>query len=284
VPKLLQKNEKLFTHKLLKQQKGTLNSYFVHQNLLTLELLLLKIGIIGGTGSMGRGLAFRLSKSHDVFIISRNYEKAVQTGNSLEATARGFHGDSMQGSIKGASDKDAVENSEAIILTIPAESTIATIQDLKAYFHRKQIIISPIVPMKKSRGNFRYILLPKQSPITADVEASQPSAAELIQEIISPVPVVSAFHTVPAAYLTDVDKILDIDVFVAGDDDLAVVAASKLICEIPRLRPLKAGPLENSRLIESMVPLLLNVAVLNNLKEPSIRVVPWIATAFDGCT
>jgi predicted dinucleotide-binding enzyme len=46
--------------------------------------------------------------------------------------------------------------------------------------------------------------------------------------------------------------------------------------DIPTLRPLRVGPLENSKWIESITPLLLNAAILNGLHDPTIRVVPWM--------
>lgn len=233
---------------------------------------------------MGGGLALRLSRNHDVLVSSRNYEKAIQTAEMLETKASEYHKNSMIGSINGSSGKEAIEQSEIVIITVPAESSLSLMHELRAYFRQDQTVISPVVSMKKNQGIFRHI--PLSGTLTSrNVETvEQKSAAELIQEIVSPARVVSAFHTVPAAYLTDFEKILELDVFVAGDEDLAVNTVSELICEIPKLRPLKACPLENSRLIEAMVPLLLNVAMLNSLKEPSIRVVPWISTAYDGCT
>jgi len=245
----------------------------------------LKIGIIGGVGRMGGGLAFRLAKNHDILITSRNHEKAIQTAKNLEATAHEFHKSHMQGSIHGASNEEAIKQSETIIVTIPAESAISTMQELRTHFRQGQIVVSTVVSMKRSKGVFKHMPLSKSNPTDCvDEPAEQKSAAELIQETVRPASVVSSFHTVPAAYLTDINKVLDIDVFIASDDSQAISVASKLICEIPNLRPLRAGSLENSRLIESMVPLLLNVATLNDLKEPSIRVVPWISTAYDGCS
>lgn len=139
--------------------------------------------------------------------------------------------------------------------------------------------------MKRSQGIFRHIPISNSTAGSFEAEAAeQKSVAELIQEIVRPASVVSSFHTIPAVYLSDTEKSLNIDVFAAGNDDWSVTEVAKLICEIPNLRPLKAGPLENSRLIEAMVPLLLTVATLNELKEPSIRVVPWIPSAYNGCT
>ncbi len=90
---------------------------------------------------------------------------------------------------------------------------------------------------------------------------------------------VSAFQTVPAAYLNNIDAVLNVDVLIAGNDDLSLALVSKLVRDIPNLRPLKVGPLENSKWIESITPLLLNAAILNGLHEPTIRVIPWMPTS-----
>jgi hypothetical protein len=37
----------------------------------------------------------------------------------------------------------------------------------------------------------------------------------------------------------------------------------------------------NSKLVESITPLLLNAAILNDLKDPSIRIVPWLPSDFE---
>ena len=81
--------------------------------------------------------------------------------------------------------------------------------------------------------------------------------------------------------MNNIDSVMNIDVLVASNYDPAVALASKLIRDIPNLRPLNVGPLENSRLIESLTPLLLNAAILNNLQDPSIRVVPWMPSSFE---
>jgi NADPH-dependent F420 reductase len=249
-----------------------------------LRLIFLKIGIIGGTGRMGSGLALRLAKKHEVLITSRNLEKASKTAKELETTARAFYKNSLKGTIHGASEIDAVKQSEIVIVTVPAESALLVIQALKPYFRSEQIVVSAVVSMKKSQGIFRHIPLSKSDAVNIFAEGEEhKSSAELMQQIIKPTKVVSAFHTVPASYLSNLEETQDIDVFVAGTDESAVSVVSKLICEIPNLRPLRVGPLENSRAIETMTPLLLNVAILNNLKDPSIRIVPWIPPAYGAC-
>jgi predicted dinucleotide-binding enzyme len=75
-------------------------------------------------------------------------------------------------------------------------------------------------------------------------------------------------------------EVLNVDVFVESDDDSAISEVSRLIYDTPNFRHLKVGPLENYRLIESMIQLLLNAATLNVLDEPLIRIVPWISTSY----
>jgi predicted dinucleotide-binding enzyme len=73
-------------------------------------------------------------------------------------------------------------------------------------------------------------------------------------------------------------SILEIDVFMAGNNDQAISTVSKLAQDIPNVRPLKVGPLEDSKWLEALTPLLLNTAILNNLHDPAVRIIPWTPT------
>ena len=75
-------------------------------------------------------------------------------------------------------------------------------------------------------------------------------------------------------------EVFNVDVPVLSNDDLAISEVSRLIYDITNFRHLKVGPLDNSRLIESMIQLLLNAATRNGLDEPSIHIVPWIPTSY----
>jgi len=237
---------------------------------------LLRIGILGGTGNMGRGLAIRWALKHDILVGSRSLDKANTVAKEQENIARGFYQAEIQGSIKGVLNSDAVRESEIVVVTLPSEVIIQVMKKLSLCLHPKQIIISTVVSMKKTKGLFCY------TPLTGEGRKHQgKSAAEVVQEMVGTIPVVSAFQTVPATYLNNLDSVMNIDVLVASNYARAVAHASKLVRDIPNLRPLNVGPLENSRLIESLTPLLLNAAILNNLQEPSIRVVPWMPSSFE---
>jgi NADPH-dependent F420 reductase len=239
----------------------------------------MKIGIIGGTGNMGKGLAIRWLLKHDILIGSRSLEKARRIAKELEIIARGFYQREVQGNIEGVLNSTAANESEVLVISLPSEAIIPTMTKLKPYLHPKQTIVSNVVAMTKKKGLFcytraRFCYKPLSGEETD--QYSGKSAAEVIQQIVEPTPVVCAFQTVPAGYLNNIDNVMNIDVLIASNHDSAVAVVSKLIRDIPNLRPLNVGPLENSRFIESLTPLLLNAAILNNLKEPSIRVVPWM--------
>ena len=231
-----------------------------------------KIGILGGTGNMGRGLAIRWLLKHDILIGSRSLEKARRIAKELEIIARGFYQTEIQGNIEGVLNSTAANESEVLVVSLPSDAIIPAMTKLKPYLHPDQTIVSNVVSMTKKKGLFCYKSLSGEEKH----QYLGKSAAEVIQQIVEPTPVVCAFQTVPAGYLNNIDSVMNIDVLMASNHDSAVAVVSKLIQDIPNLRPLNVGPLENSRFIESLTPLLLNAAILNKLKEPSIRVVPWM--------
>jgi NADPH-dependent F420 reductase len=227
----------------------------------------MKICILGGTGDMGRGLAIRWALKHDILIGSRSLEKAQETAERLKGLAMGFYQNQFQGSFTGFTNEEAVKKAKIVVICFPPKATVEATTALKPSLSEDQIVISTVVPMKRQKKLFYFDSLDT---------GEEKSAAEIIQEILAPIPVVIGLQTVPAAYLNNIDAILNLDVFLAGDEELAVSVVSKLIRDIPNLRPLKVGPLNNSKFIESLTPLLLNAAVLNGLQDPSIRIVPWM--------
>ncbi|HXJ02711.1 MAG TPA: hypothetical protein VNH44_15930 [Micropepsaceae bacterium] len=85
------------------------------------------------------------------------------------------------------------------------------------------------------------------------------SAAQQAAGLVPGVAVVSAFHNLSAEMLHDLDMSLDCDILVCGDDAAAKERLSALVTLIPGLRPLDAGPLEMSRIVESMTALMISL-------------------------
>ncbi|MBQ03591.1 NADPH-dependent F420 reductase [Candidatus Bathyarchaeota archaeon] len=232
----------------------------------------MKIGILGGTGNMGRGLTIRLALEHNILLGSRSLEKAGRIAKNLNNIARGFYLDEMHGTIKGVMNVKAIKDSEVVIITLPAKHSLSTLKDLKDQFSPEKVVVSTVVPMTRKKKLFYWTPLEERD----DPGFQGRSASEAIQDIVEPSPVITAFQTVPAAYLNNIDAVLNVDVLIAGNHKLALAKVSKLVRDIPNLRPLRVGPLINSKWIESLTPLLLNAAVLNGLHDPTIRVIPWM--------
>ncbi|HDN66061.1 MAG TPA: NADPH-dependent F420 reductase [Methanosarcinales archaeon] len=216
----------------------------------------MKIAILGGTGDIGEGFALNWAGNHHIRIGSRKADKAeVAAERYRDALA----GQGMKGDILGFDNRTASKGADVIILTVPHKHVAGVIDTVHPVLDR-QIIISPVVPMTKSEY-FEY------TPPT------QGSAAEEIQELLPEgTSVVAAYHTIASGRLCSLDPIFKCDVLICGDDRHSKDAVIDLTDEIECLRPLDAGPLAAARTIESLTPMLLNLAVLNNLKDPSINI------------
>jgi NADPH-dependent F420 reductase len=224
---------------------------------------------------MGRGLALRWALMHEIWLGSRRIEKAETVSHEYESVARGFYGNRMKGSIKGVVNSDIPPLVEMIVLTLPPKHAIETVRQIKDKVTSQHVIVSAIVPMAREGKLFTY------SPvIVGGKSAFEKSAAELVADEVGNIPVVSAFQTVPASYLGDLDSVLNIDVLISGQDEHALDTVTRVAHDIPNLRALRVGPLSNSRMVESITPLLVNAAILNHLKDPSIRIVPWFPSDF----
>ena len=133
--------------------------------------------------------------------------------------------------------------------------------DLSTSFNH-QLVISPVVPMSYDGKFFRFNPPPEGS-----------SALQAKSLLPPQIRVVAAFHTVPAAALQAKDRILKGDVLICGDDAEAVDMVKSLTLEIKNLRPLFVGPLAASSQVESLTPMLLNVARKNKIKEAGVSII-----------
>jgi NADPH-dependent F420 reductase len=208
------------------------------------------ISILGGTGDLGLGLAARLSRSHRVTIGSRDASRAAEAA----AKVSGISG----ADVAGEENRAAARGSEVCILAIPDLPSDEMLVSLKPDLSGK-LVLSPIVPMTMRGGLF-----------VPSLEAG--SAAERVASALG-TRVAGAFHTVPAARLLEVETVLEYDVLVTAESKEVYAEAAAIVSSIPRLRPLYAGPLSNSRMIEGITPALLNVGKLNKMRTPSLRVV-----------
>ncbi len=218
----------------------------------------MKIAILGGTGSIGEGFALRWAEKHEILLCSREIDKAVSSAGKYTETLlnKGF----LCCGITGCSNETAIGDADVVVLSVPYQGVVPLLKNLKPCFS-DQIVISLVVPMKKNKW-FEY------------TPPEQGSAALEIQEILpKTAKVVSAYHNVSAKKLAALESILDYDVVVCGDDEMAKRTVMELTREIKNLRPLDGGGLASSYMIESLTPFLINLAIRNGLSDLGVKFV-----------
>ncbi|MEX0764116.1 MAG: NAD(P)-binding domain-containing protein, partial [Nitrosopumilaceae archaeon] len=130
----------------------------------------MKIGIIGGTGGMGKGFAIRWCANHDILIGSRDAAKAVQAALEYSKSAGELYG-SVKGKISGNVNLSVAKESDVLVLSIPYENIDATCSQLLPNTKDSCIVITPIVPITKTSAGFEFISFIEKKP----------SAFELVQ-------------------------------------------------------------------------------------------------------
>ncbi len=210
-----------------------------------------RIAIIGGTGNLGFGLALRLAKAYAVTIGSRDPARAATTA----AKASKLTG----ARIESSANDEAARTCDIAVLAVPDLPSADLLASLAPNLMEK-LVISPIVPMVVEQGIFT-------------VSLAGESAAERVAKALPMAKVAGAFHTVPSPKLAQLREELDYDVLVTADSRGIFEEAARVVSSVGRLRPLYAGPLTVSRMVEAITPALLNVSRLNRLKSPSIKLV-----------
>ena len=223
----------------------------------------MKIGIVGGTGGMGKGFALRWCKKHDILIGSRDATRAAKSAQEYTNLAKEVHGQ-ISGSIVGNDNETIVKDSDVLILSIQYEHIDSVCSQLLPQIKDSCIVISPIVPMTKTDVGFEFIPIKENKPYSYQlVEKHMKNKSKLV----------SAFHVISEKKLADPTLVLDYDIFVCGDDKDSVNVVNELINEIEGLRPIYLGPGSLSYFTEMVTPLLLNAMIKNKLKNPGIKIV-----------
>ena len=212
----------------------------------------MKIALIGGTGNIGGGLAFRLKLAgYDVVIGSRSEEKANTKAEYYNAIVERLGG---TGDIQGTVNEKASRNADVCVITIPWKHAFEMAEKLKDNMAGK-IVVSPVVPMIAEKGVFKY------------VPPEEGSAGLKLARILDKSSVVVAFNNIPARRFADPDEKFRWDVAVCSDDENGKKIVLEIISRIDGLRGFDAGDLKNSAVIESITPLLINIAKKNKTKE-----------------
>ena len=223
----------------------------------------LKIGIIGGTGGMGKGFAIRWCINHDVLVGSRDASRAASSAEEYTKIAKEAYGQ-INGTISGNDNSSVAKESDVLILSIQYENIDSTCSQLLPQIKDSCVVISPIVPMTKTDVGFEFI----------PIKDNKPFSYQLVEKYMKDkTKLVSAFHVISEKKLANPSLNLDYDIFVCGDDQNSVNVVNGLINEIKGLRPIYLGPGSLSYMAEISTPLLLNAMIKNKLKNPGIKLV-----------
>ncbi|MFP4628840.1 MAG: NADPH-dependent F420 reductase [Halobacteriales archaeon] len=222
----------------------------------------MQIAIVGGTGAIGAGLALRWARDtdHAIRVGSREADRAAAAADRYRGRirARGYDVD-----VEGAANPAAVDGADVVVVAVPPYSVVDAIDAVADRLADDSTVVTPAVGMRKEDAGMRYHR-PDAGSVTALARAVAPSD----------VPVVGAFHSLPADRLADLDDPLGLDTVVVGDDATARTAVAALAEEIDGLRALDAGPIENAPELESLTPLLINLGRYNeDLHEVGVRFV-----------
>jgi NADPH-dependent F420 reductase len=206
------------------------------------------IGILGGTGKEGSGLAVRwAAKGHEVIIGSRAPERARAAADELNRLLAG------RGMVRGAVNRDAAQAASVVVLAVPYPAQSATAEDVRNYLPGKILVdvTAPLVPPRVD-----CVQLPH----------GESAVVALQRRLGGGVRVVSAFQNVSALHLKDPAHEIDCDVLVCGDDG----AARETVVGLARdagLRAWHAGPLANSVAAEALTSVL--IAINKRYKVPT---------------
>jgi NADPH-dependent F420 reductase len=203
----------------------------------------MEIGVLGGTGPQGRGIAARLAAiGHTVTIGSRDAAKSQGIVDELRAA----WGDRVAGLRAG--DNDAAAAADIVVLATVWDAAVPTAKAHAAQLAGKNVVVIANGLTKEGRA-FRPVM-PEEGSIAEAVQAVAPDAH-----------VTAAFHLVPAKSLGDLDRDLDADIPVAGDDEDARTQVLDIVDAIPGLTGLDAGPLWNARGLEAFTATVLTINV-----------------------
>ncbi|MFB9825646.1 NADPH-dependent F420 reductase [Halobaculum roseum] len=212
----------------------------------------MRIALLGGTGDIGEGLAVRWGRDtdHELLVGSRDPEKARAAAESYAGTVADAGGDAT---VKGFDNAMAADRADVVVLAVPPYHVADTVEAVESTLDADDVVVTPAAGMKREDDGFHYHP-PSAGSVTALVRDAVPDE----------VPVVGAFHNLAAGRLADLSQELGIDTLVVADDDDAAATVSRLAEEIEGLRALSAGGLSNAAEVESLTPLLINVATNND--------------------
>jgi NADPH-dependent F420 reductase len=203
----------------------------------------MRIGILGGTGPAGRGLAVRLALAGDEILIgSREADRADTIATGL-VKAWPDH----RLAITGASNEKTAA-SDLVVVATPWDSAIATLKPLAVDLEGKVVVSMANALVKEGRE--LLALIPPRGSVAATIQAALP------RSLVS-----ASFHHLPASEMERLDRPIVADVMVCSDHWEATAATVALVDGIEGLRGVDAGSLAQAAPIEAFTAVLVTVNI-----------------------
>jgi 8-hydroxy-5-deazaflavin:NADPH oxidoreductase len=191
----------------------------------------MKVAIVGGTGAFGRALAARLRDlGLEVAVGSRDHQRGWERGVEL--------------GVDGGSNEEIVRDADLVVLAVKSNAAIDTGRGLADAIGDTPVLCVASDVVFTDNG---------VSP-----GREERSLAEELAEVIS-APVASGLQSVSAVELSSGNEPLDQDALICGDDERAKKPALELGAKLVAGRAIDVGPLANSRALEALTAVILNV-------------------------
>jgi 8-hydroxy-5-deazaflavin:NADPH oxidoreductase len=212
------------------------------------------IAVIGGTGAEGSGLAVRWAAAgYPVVIGSRSAEKAAGAATELSQPLP-----PNRASIRGAANGDAAAQAAVVVLSVPYDAQVGTIDQIVTACQGKTVItvVAPLKPPK--------VATVWHPPGGSAAQEAQAQLGEGVQ-------VVAAFQNVAAGHLKDLSWQPNCDVLVTGDSKAAKQIAIEL-AQAAGFVAIDAGPLANASVVEGLTAVLIGINARNKVQGSGIRI------------
>lgn len=209
----------------------------------TPDVTTLVVGVLGGTGPQGKGLAYRLAAAgQQVLVGSRNASRAESAAAELNALRAGAGAE-----IGGGGNATVAAKADIVIVAVPWEGHGTLLESLRDQLAGK-IVVDCVNPLGFDKQGAHALTV-------AEGSAAQQAAALLPDSRVT-----AAFHHISAVLLLDPEVAqIDTDILVLGEDRGATDLVAALAGRIPGMRGIYAGRLRNAHQVEALTANLISV-------------------------
>jgi len=210
------------------------------------------VGVIGGTGDLGKGICMRAAAAgYEIVVGSRSDEKAKAAASEITAQVDGAV-------VSGADYSATAQTADLVILAVPYAAHGEALEAIRDHMDGK-IVVDATVPLNPPK--VMRVQLPEKG-----------IAAEQTRQVLGDnVKVTAAFHSIAAAKLLDLGMKIECDLLVFGDEPEAREQVVQLGTDMG-LTSWHAGPLPNAVIGEALTSTLIFINKKYKIKSAGIRI------------